>query len=135
MSFRTRMMFETHAPQPRFLYLVEKIAETALIALVVWRCSPLSLLVSSLIAAVVYTAIGIGLWYQGGVRRWIGPGSFTGDVGYHLCPSLLVVALVYPDRAIAVALFVIVALVWWVLDTAGYGPERSAPGQPDIPTP
>lgn len=125
MTFLERMGAETHAPMPRYLYLLEKpchcIAATAL----VWRLTGWSALPIAWAVVVLYVGAGLVLWYRDRAFTWFGPGSLTGDALYHTLPSLPapILAASLPRLSEAIAL-VVALLLWWQLDTAGYGPRR-----------
>ena len=126
MSFLSRMTTETGAPQPRWLYLVRKVCDTAAITLALTAFTPTPALAASLTASLVYVAVGQLAWWLPRPKRWAGPGSITGDSIYHLTPSLAVVACVLPGGPlIRLGALAADVLLWWVLENAEYGPMRS----------
>ena len=127
MTFFSRMTTETGSPMPRWLYLLDKAGHTALLTLLLWRLTPLSITPAAAVSAALYVGVGLGLWYKGGIHHWFGPGSITGDLIYHWLPSLLVVILTLPNRLESACYLVATLIAWWLLDTAGYGPSRSTP--------
>lgn len=126
MSFLSRMTTETGAPMPRWLYLLDKAAHTALIATALLALTPASPIVATITAVLLYVGAGLLSWDLHHDEPWFGPGSYTGDALYHLLPSLVPAALlVPPNLPIRLASLAAIALVWWTLDTAGYGPMRA----------
>lgn len=120
------MLTETHAPMPRWLYLASKPCHTITIAVALHALAGVPWLIAAWVAVIAYVGIGLALWYRHGVRQWVGPGSFTGDLLYHTVPSMPApILLAALPLTLTWALCVACLLVWWQLDAANYGPMRS----------
>lgn len=127
MTFLDRMTTETGAPMPRWLYLLYKPVATVAIAAGIAGLTHLSPLPVAWAVTVFYVAIGIFTWYRRRSWTWFGPGSITGDTLYHLLPSLPapVIAATGTPLGAKWTIVGVLVLLWWQLDTAGYGPMRA----------
>ena len=131
MSLLSRLTTETGTPMPRYLYLLLKPVESIAIAVGVASLTGLPVLKVAWATVLVYTAIGLVLWYRHGVKQWLGPGSFTGDAMYHglLCLPAPIVVSSIPIVA-KWALLAACAALWLVLEHAGFGPMRAPLSSP-----
>lgn len=123
MTFADRMAAPTS--MPRSSYLLSKPLHTIAIAAIIIGLTGLPALPVAWFAVVLYVGIGLALWYRHGIKQWIGPGSFIGDLLYHTSPSLPA-PILYCEWPVWLKLlaFAATCAVWWQLDTAGYGPVR-----------
>lgn len=131
MSFKDRMMAETGAPMPRYLYCLLKPAETLAGGVALSAVTGFDEQWTTWAVAFVYVWLGLFLWYRH--RRIVitsGPGQLLGDAWYHGLLSLAAVPLVMPwHPLVRLAVFLGIVVTWWVSENAGYGVVRS----PDAP--
>lgn len=127
------MKTPTGANPPRWIYLIVKPLETIGLMEILARLFGQPHRRAAWLAVAIYVGAGIVAWYRKRSRVLdLKPGHLVGDVVYHGVLSLPAVALVATRGGVPMrwALVLLCALVWWWLDTNGYGPMRDPATSP-----